>query len=70
MNKFGNNLATAFSNPHMRYPIIAAAFLEVAAVWLPAYKTQISETQKILFFYASAAACNATPKTPPDAPAH
>lgn len=56
-----NNLTTLWSNPHLRYAVIVIAALEIAGVWLPAWREQLSATQKIVTFYAVAAAANSTP---------
>jgi len=64
MNNIGNNLGTLLSNPHLRYSIIAIGGLQIAAIWFPAYKVQIDATQKIVQFYALAAAANSAPISP------
>ena len=63
-----NNLSILWNNPHLRYAVILMALTEIAAIWLPAYKDQLSATQKIVSFYALAAAANSAP-TPPNKPA-
>ena len=60
-----NNLTTLWSNPHLRYAVIGIAALEIAAVWLPTWKEQLAATQKIITFYAVAAAANSTPAPKP-----
>jgi hypothetical protein len=58
-----NNIQILWSNPHLRYSVIALAVLEIAAIWFPTYKEQISATGKIVQFYAIAAAANSMPTT-------
>jgi hypothetical protein len=59
-----NNVSTLWANPHLRYALIGVAALQIAEVWIPAYKSQIDATRGIIMFYAIAAAANSTP-TPP-----
>ena len=60
-----NNLATLWTNPHLRYAALAIGALQVAEIWLPQYQPQLQSTSKIVTFYALAAAANATPSNPP-----
>jgi hypothetical protein len=65
-----NNITTIWSNPHLRYAVVALAALEVAGIWFPAFKAQLDSTSKIVQFYAIAAAANSSgTSTPPTAPA-
>jgi len=56
-----NNLQTLWSNPHLRYPLIAAGLLKIAVVWFPAYKEQLEETVQLIMYYTIAAAANSAP---------
>lgn len=62
MNKLLTNLSAA-GNKHVMFPVYLAAALEVASVWLPQYKAQINDTQRILILYGIASAANSAPKT-------
>lgn len=56
-----NNLATLWSNPHLRYAAGLIVALEIAAIWFPAYREQIGLTEKVITFYALAASANSAP---------
>jgi len=59
-----NNLSTLWSNPHLRYAAIGLAAIEIAAIWLPSYKTQLDSTKSVVLMYALAAAANSSPNPP------
>jgi hypothetical protein len=60
-----NNLTTLWSNPHLRYSVGALLLIEIAAIWLPTYKTQLDSTKSVVLMYALAAAANSAPPTKP-----
>ena len=64
MNQLLSNLATIKSNPHVAWPVLAAAGLQIAKIWFPACGNQIDETTKVLVFYGIIAAGNSAPKPP------
>ena len=70
MNQSLINIGTLLSNPHFRYPLLAVIGIQIAQIWLPQYKDQLSATQKIIMFYVIAAAANSAPSTalPPQKP--
>lgn len=61
-----NNITTILSNPHLRWCAILFAVIEIAALWVPQYKSQLDGTQKILMFYAVAVAANSSPSNTKD----
>jgi hypothetical protein len=63
-----NNLSTLWSNPHLRFVAVVLLLIEIAALWLPQYKTQLDSTKSLVLMYALAAAANSSP-TPPTKPA-
>jgi hypothetical protein len=63
-----NNIQTLWSNPHLRYCVIAMAAIEIAAIWLPSFKVQLDETKSVIILYALAVAANSTPNQPPTKP--
>jgi hypothetical protein len=67
MNQSIVNISTLLKNPHLRYPVILVAAIEIAKIWLPAWKEQLNSTQKVIMFYLVAAAANSAP-TPPNTP--
>ena len=60
-----NNLSTLWGNPHLRYAACALAGIEIAAIWLPQFKTQLDATKSVVLMYALAAAANSTPPSKP-----
>lgn len=69
MNQIVSNLASIKGNFHVSGPMLLAAGLEVAKIWLPQYVQQLNETQKALVVYGIIAAGNSAPKPPaPPAP--
>lgn len=64
MNQIVSNLASIKGNLHVSGPVLLAAALEVAKIWLPNYVTQLTDTQKVLVLYGILAAGNSAP-TPP-----
>jgi uncharacterized membrane protein YccC len=59
-----NNITTLWSNPHLRYSVAALLAIEIAAIWLPAYKQQLDSTKSVVLMYALAAAANSSPQPP------
>lgn len=68
MNQFLSNLASIKSNPHVSWPVVGAAALQVAKIWFPAHAAQIDDTTKVLVLYGILAAGNSAPTPPKDNP--
>ena len=60
MNQSLINIGTLLSNPHFRYPLLVVIGIQLAQIWLPQYKDQLSASQKLIMFYVIAAAANTT----------
>ena len=60
MNQSLINLGTLLGNPHFRYPLLVVIGIQLAQIWLPQYKDQLSASQKLIMFYVIAAAANTT----------
>lgn len=67
MNQLLTNLTNAAKNPHVSVPVALGVLCEICAIWMPNWKTQFTETQKVLSALAvvGAAAAGPTPPTPP-----
>jgi len=59
------NISTLWNNPHLRYSVVALLVIEIAAIWLPQYKSQLDSTKTAILMYALAAAANSTPPVKP-----
>jgi hypothetical protein len=61
MNQSLLNISTLLKNPHLRYPVLIVAGIEIAKIWLPEYREQLNSSQKVIMFYLVAAAANSAP---------
>ena len=60
MNQSLINIGTLLRNPHFRYPLLVVIGIQLAQIWFPQYKDQLSASQKLIMFYVIAAAANTT----------
>ena len=68
MNQIIANIKNSTSNLHVSVPVVLAAGLAIAQVWLPKYATELNSTAAILAAYGIIGAANTpnnnqTPKT-------
>jgi hypothetical protein len=61
MNQSLINIGTLLNNPHFRYPLLVVIGIQLAEIWFPQFKDQLSASQKLIMFYVIAAAANTTP---------
>jgi hypothetical protein len=63
-----NNISTLWSNPHLRFCAVLLLVIEIAAIWLPQFKSQLDATKSVVLLYALAASANSAPPSKPSAP--
>ena len=56
-----NNQQALLKNPHMLWCVLGLAALQIAEIWLPAYKAQLEQTRRVVILYALAVAANTAP---------
>ncbi len=61
MSTLISNITTAWTNAHIRWPLLGAIALEIIPVWAPDQKVHCQETQKVLLAYGVLAAANSAP---------